>query len=182
MRAINPGRNPLSPITLTLHTSVTIYVPQVCVRVTLLYLVLVSESCPLIGSSAVRRSTPFCKPMYRNRPPSCEDSCLSLSAPVPTSTMHTDSAALGSACNPSSSRQSAGLRETIRTVPSVRPRARNRHLCSPAGTVPRLMQITSLSSFLRSVYSFSCPVCEGKRWRDDHVQLPHPSTPGDSTT
>lgn len=46
----------------------------------------------------------------------------------------------------------------IRTVLSESPTAKKRDLCSPAGTLARAIQITSLGISLRSVYSFNWPV------------------------
>ena len=48
----------------------------------------------------------------------------------------------------------------ILTVSSARPTARKRLLCSPAGTRPSAMHTTSDDISLRSVYSFSWPVCQ----------------------
>ena len=53
-----------------------------------------------------------------------------------------------------------GSREMILTVSSARPTARKRLLCSPAGTRPSAMHTTSDDISLRSVYSFSWPVCQ----------------------
>lgn len=56
-----------------------------------------------------------------------------------------------------------GSREMILTVSSARPTAKKRHLCSPTGTRPKAMHTTSDDISLRSVYSFSWPVC-GQKW------------------
>lgn len=48
-----------------------------------------------------------------------------------------------------------GSSDMIRTVLSAKPTAKNHERCSPAGTVPRAMHITSEGIFRRSVYSLS---------------------------
>lgn len=52
-----------------------------------------------------------------------------------------------------------GSRLMMRTVLSESPTAKNLDLCSPAGTRPTPMQMTSLFISFLSVYSFSWPVC-----------------------
>lgn len=47
----------------------------------------------------------------------------------------------------------------IRTVSSFKPTARKRHLCSPTGTLPNAIQLTSVDICFLSVYSLSCPDC-----------------------
>jgi len=47
----------------------------------------------------------------------------------------------------------------MRTVSSANPTARNLDRCSPDGTLPSAMQMTSCDISFRSVYSFSCPFC-----------------------
>ena len=53
-----------------------------------------------------------------------------------------------------------GSREMILTVLSDSPTAKKRHRCSPGGTRPSAMHTTSAFISLRSVYSFSWPVCK----------------------
>lgn len=59
-----------------------------------------------------------------------------------------------------------GSRLMTLTVLSERPTARNLDLCSPGVTRPMPIQITSDFISLRSVYSFSCPVCGVKGKKD----------------
>lgn len=56
-----------------------------------------------------------------------------------------------------------GSNETILTVLSERPTAKNLHLCSPVGTRPRAIHTTSEDISFLSVYSFSCPVYNNKK-------------------
>lgn len=60
-----------------------------------------------------------------------------------------------------------GSKDIILTVLSDSPTAKNLDRCSPAGTRPRPMQMTSLFISFLSVYSFSCPVW-GKKHEDKY--------------
>ena len=60
----------------------------------------------------------------------------------------------------------------ILTVSSSRPTAKNLALCSPTGTLARLMHLTSADISFRSVYSFNCPVWwKRKYWQ--HIFITH---------
>lgn len=56
-----------------------------------------------------------------------------------------------------------GSSDIILTVSSLRPTAKKRHLCSPTGTLPNAIQLTSDDICLRSVYSFNCPDYKGEK-------------------
>ena len=61
---------------------------------------------------------------------------------------------VGSACIVRGWRQSVGSREIIRTVPSVKPTAKNRHRISPWGTSPTSSATISEPNSLRSKFEF----------------------------
>ena len=88
----------------------TLVLPCCHVMYNVTHLVLVSERSPVTLSTAVRNSTPFCSPMFRNSPPMDTGSAgmpmVPSGTPWPISTMQSDSGEAGRACMLSGCRQS----------------------------------------------------------------------------